>query len=426
MPAGPAARRATNYLWPHIACLFFGQSLFLVTVTWAKKVIRENPTPPSPMRAALLLQLLLPAAAQPFCDPILSPRFEWQNVSGWGQTTGAGDSTIDLDGVRENPTNRFRAQLAHFKGRLLLLGGLSTAKATGPNDYENAAAWNTDVWATPDAGASWTRLATTAFPPRLHFRLVNSPLAAPTQQLFLAGGVLSMSPIAPTNQVYFTNDGARWARADWSLPVATYNFALTLSPSDDRLYVAYVDVMGSGATKVASVAWAERAKAQKWATTAALSGLGPRWGALLFGSALTESAVVMYGGAADAGGDMPVPVMGSRTAVPGPATGSRTPSASGSASPAPQVADVIVSVSAGSEWQRRAYLGPVPGTAISGAAFGQSVAREDRSSEGWYVWVVRQGAVAMFCSDDGGYRWTANSVVRTGDKVPVPTTYYDR
>lgn len=332
--------------------------------------------------AAVLAALPAPALAQPFCDPFGSTRYEWQLVG-----TGTG--------IARNDSNRYRTKLAHFKGQLLMIGGLATARATGPDDYADPAAWLTDVWASTDAGASWSRKATTAFSRRLLFEVMNTPMSAATQQLYVAGGVVSMGPPVPTAEVLVSSDAARWSVADWRLPSPMYQFSLAFSLADSRIYVANVE---GGDLKVQSISWNNR---NTGAWTVASSALGPRYKPTLFAGDNALSTVALYGGS-----------LVTPTPLP-----SGAPTTTASASPQPVVADVSVSVDQGASWQRRAYLGPVPGTSVD-SGFGSIL-----GTDGMYLFTVRRDKVSMFCSDNLGYFWAENPVVNVG--AGLPTTYYD-
>lgn len=331
--------------------------------------------------AAFLLCGLQQARAQPYCDPFESTRFEWQRVD-----TGTG--------IARNDTNRYRTKLAHFRGQLLMIGGLSTARAQGPDDFSDPSAWLTDVWASVDAGDSWSRKATTAFSRRLFFEVMNSPATSTTQQLFVAGGVFSMSPPAPTADVLVSTDAARWALADWRLPVPMHEFSLAFSQADARIYVAHA--AAGGDLKLYSVSWSLRSTAA-WVITP--SSLGPRFKPTLVVGDNAIGTIALYGGALVT----PTP-LGSSTASP-------------SSSPQPLVADVQVSNDQGASWQRRSYLGPVPGTSVN-AGFGTFL-----GTDGAYLFTVRRDRVSMFCSENQGYFWTENAVVNPAN---LPTAYYDR
>lgn len=342
-------------------------------------------------RVAATALLLLAASARAavigkVCDPFTAPRYQWQLVDN------------GFYGLANN-VSRYRPSLAHFNGRLLLLGGLDAQIAADNNDVGNTAAWLQDVWASADAGWSWTRLASAAFPrPRQSFRLLNSPVYLPTKQLFLAGGLVvnadpitaAAQPLVPTASVLATSDGAHWADADWALPTPMASFGLAFNPNDGRLYV-----IGDGQTTVQSIPWELRASGlwQSFNTP-----LGPRRQLTLF-AGIASGVIVAYGG--------------NTSYVPAVTPPSLTPS------PSPQgaYADVWVSATSGATWQKRSYLGPVPGTVIT-AGFGAGV-----TEGGMFLFTAVNSAVTVACTDDSWYRWTADPVIDTS--AGVPSTFYD-
>ena len=324
------------------------------------------------------------------CDPFASQRFEWQLVDN------------RQFGIAHN-VSRFREKLAHFRGQLLLLGGMSTQIALNYNDVYNMDAWLSDVWSSSSGGESWTRLASNAYGKRLFFETLNSPEYLPNKQLFVAGGITDVNPPFPTREVLVTSDGAHWAVADWTLPLAMWQFSITLNPSDGRIYVG-----GGGSATIWSIGWDAKASGV-WQSFTGTS-VGPRVRMTMF-SGFGPGSLYVFGG------NVSVPAAGSGASEFTGLSGASSPSAT--VSPQPVVADVLYSSSSGYDWQRRAYIGPVPGTTVT-SAYGRAY-----SDSALFVFTVRRDKVSLFCSDDGGYRWAENPVIDDRPSQPWPMVHYD-